>query len=133
MTWNNGADRRYAPLGACPAHSGQHADCPVRRTLREVCYGMQPTASLSRAWRRSDARVPETVVVVLVRSGRSNSGSFCLVGRVAGFRSTERMLVQGQALRGDQGLGGCASRGRGEDDNAKTLVPDDVAVELEQA
>jgi hypothetical protein len=43
------------------------------------------------------------------------------------------MLVQGQALRGDQGLGGCASRGRGEDDNAKTLVPDDVAVELEQA
>ncbi len=46
----------YAPLGACPAHSGQHADCPVRRTLREVCDGMQPTASLSRAWRRSDAR-----------------------------------------------------------------------------
>jgi len=35
--------------------------------------------------------------------------------------------------RGDQGLGGRASRGRGEDDNAKTLVPDDVTVELEQA
>ena len=43
------------------------------------------------------------------------------------------MLVQGQALRGDQGLGGRASLRRGEDDNAKTLVPDDVAVELEQA
>ena len=42
-------------------------------------------------------------------------------------------LVPGQALRSDQCLGGCASRGRGEDDNAKTLVPDDVAVELEQA
>jgi hypothetical protein len=41
----------------CQAHSGQqHADCPVRLTLREVCYGMQPTASLSRAWRRSDVR-----------------------------------------------------------------------------
>ncbi len=59
----------YAPLGACRAHSGQHVDCPVRRTLREVCYGMQPTASLSRAWRRSDARVPETVVVVLGEVG----------------------------------------------------------------
>jgi hypothetical protein len=68
-----------------------------------------------------------------VRSGRSNSRSSCPVGRAAGLRSTERVLVQGQALRGDQGLGGCASRGRGEDDNAKTLVPDDVAVELEQA
>ena len=30
---------------------------------------MQPTASLSRAWRQSDARVPETVVVVLGEVG----------------------------------------------------------------
>jgi hypothetical protein len=29
-------------------------------------------------------------------------------GQAAGLRSSERMLVQGQALRGDQGLGGCA-------------------------
>jgi hypothetical protein len=79
----------------------------AQRTLREVCYGMQPAASDRR--------------------------SFCPVGRAAGLRSNELMLVQGQALRGDQGLGGCASCGRGEDDNAKTLVPDDVAVELEQA
>jgi hypothetical protein len=55
------------------------------------------------------------------------------VGRAAGLTSTERLGSKGQALRGDQGRGGCASRGRGEDDNAKALVPDDVAVELEQA
>jgi glycogen operon protein len=35
-----------------PVHQFVH----VRRTLREVCCGMQPTASLSRAWRWSDAR-----------------------------------------------------------------------------
>ena len=73
------------------------------------------------------------VVVVLGEIGPLEQRVILPSGQGGRPRSTERLLVQGQALRGDQSLGGCASRRRGEDDNAKTLVPDDVAVELEQA
>jgi hypothetical protein len=119
------------PVATPPDPSGP--DATISDSLKALncrnATSLEHLRQILHAWRGA----PETVVVVLGEVGRSNSGSFCPVGRAAGVRSGERMLVQGEALRGDQGLGGCASRGRGEDDDAKALVPDDVAVELEQA
>jgi hypothetical protein len=59
----------YAPLGECPAHSGQHADRRVRRTLREVCAECSRQPRCHAPSGGQTRGVPETVVVVLGEVG----------------------------------------------------------------
>jgi hypothetical protein len=59
----------YAPLGACPAHSEQHADGRFRRTLREVCTECSRQPRCHAPSGGQTRGVPEMVVVVLGEVG----------------------------------------------------------------